>query len=211
MRLMAEDGANDSTFNIGIFVYDRAEELDFCGPLEVLSNAAELEAGKRKPAPGPWQVFTVGEKADILQMSGGLLVQPQYTFAQHPRIDLLLVPGGWTVPQVENPLVVEWVRAVAAGAQIATSVCTGVFLLGAVGLLDDRDVTTHASALEWLATDYPAARVQRGVRWVDQGSLVTAAGISAGIDMSLHLVERLLSRETAEQVARYMEYNWQET
>jgi transcriptional regulator GlxA family with amidase domain len=208
---MEADPTNEATFNIGIFLYPDVEVLDFAGPFEVLSTAALLEANRSAPRPGPWQVFTVGERADFLSTSGGLLVKPHYGFAHHPRIDLLVIPGGWTGPQLQNPVVVEWVRMVSGHARITASVCTGAFLLGAVGLLDHHDATTHWSAIDELARHVPAARVQRQVRWVDQGSLVTAAGISAGIDMSLHLVERLLSRETAEHVADEMEYAWRET
>jgi len=111
---------------------------------------------------------------------------------------------------VEKPAVLEWLRKVTQQTQLNTSVCTGAFLLGAVGLLDGHNTTTHWSALDELARDFPQTRVQREVRWVDEGPLVTAAGISAGIDMSLHLVERLSGRELAEHVAHYMEYRWNE-
>ena len=100
----------------------------------------------------------------------------------------------------------EWLRKVTQQTQLNTSVCTGAFLLGAVGLLDGHNTTTHWSALDELARDFPQTRVQREVRWVDEGPLVTAAGI----DMSLHLVERLSGRELAEHVAHYMEYRWNE-
>jgi transcriptional regulator GlxA family with amidase domain len=109
---------------------------------------------------------------------------------------------------MEKQPVLQWLRKVTSQAQLNTSVCTGAFLLGAVGLLDGHAVTTHWSALDALARRFPQARLQREVRWVDEGRLVTAAGISAGIDMSLHLVERLAGLELAEEIAHYMEYRW---
>lgn len=196
----------DETFNIGILLYEYVEELDFCGPFEVLKSAAFMRS-QREQKPD-WQVFTVAEEATILKTSGELLVKPHYGFHEHPHIDLLLIPGGATNLQLRKPAVIEWVRKVTQQTQINTSVCTGAFLLGAVGLLDGHDVTTHWGALDSLAKSFPGARVRREVRWVDEGSLVTAAGISAGIDMSLHLVERLAGLELAEEVAHYMEYQW---
>jgi transcriptional regulator GlxA family with amidase domain len=106
--------------------------------------------------------------------------------------------------------VLEWLRRVTPTAQLNTSVCTGAFLLGAVGLLDGHSATTHISALDNLAQRFPTVTVRRDVRWVDEGPIVTAAGVSAGIDMSLHLLERLDSRELAEDIAAYMEYRWNE-
>ena len=198
----------DETFNVGIFLYDGVEELDFCGPFEVLKAAASIRSARRQnPA---WRVFTVAEEPGLLKTSGELLIQPHFTFHDHPRIDLLLVPGGRTNLQMEKATVLAWVGNVTSHAQLNTSVCTGAFLLGAAGLLDGHAVTTHWSALDELARQFPSARVRREVRWVDEGRLVTAAGISAGMDMSLHLVERLAGRELAEEVARYMEYRWQE-
>ena len=193
---------------MGIFLYPGVEELDFCGPFEVLKAASYTRSEQgRNPA---WQVFTVAEEPGLLKTSGDLLIQQHFTFHDHPHIDLLLIPGGRTNLQMERQAVLEWLRKVTPQAQLNTSVCTGAFLLGAVGLLDGHTVTTHWSALDELAKQYPKAQVRREVRWVDEGRLVTAAGISAGIDMSLHLVERLAGRELAEEVARYMEYRWQE-
>jgi len=199
---------SDETFNIGIFLYDEVEELDFCGPFEVLKAAAYIRSERgQNPA---WQVFTVAEEPVLMKTSGELLIQPHFSFRDHPRIDLLLIPGGRTDLQMEKPAVLEWVRKVTSRTQLNTSVCTGAFLLGAAGLLDGHAVTTHWSALDKLARQFPRAQVRREVRWVDEGQLVTAAGISAGIDMSLHLVERLAGRELAEEVAHYMEYRWHE-
>lgn len=205
---MTSPAQTDQTFNIGILLYDGVEELDFCGPFETLKSAAYTRS-HREQRPD-WQVFTVAEEPGIVKTSGELLVQPHFTFQNHPHIDLLMIPGGAVHRQLERPTVVEWVKKVANEAELNTSVCTGALLLGEVGLLDGRKVTTHWSALDWLTERYPKALVQREVRWVDEGPIVTAAGISAGIDMSLHLVERLAGRQLAEDIAHYMDYRWNE-
>ncbi|MBV9230187.1 MAG: DJ-1/PfpI family protein, partial [Chloroflexi bacterium] len=130
--------SSQTGFNIGIFLYDGVEELDFCGPFEVLKAAAYTRS-TREQSPA-WQVFTVAEEPGLLKTSGELLVQPHYTFHDHPRIDLLLIPGGRTDLQLEKPVVIEWVRRVTPRTQLNTSVCTGAFLLGAAGLLDGHAV-----------------------------------------------------------------------
>lgn len=198
----------EQTFNIGIFLYDQVEELDFCGPFETFKSAAHFR--RINDFHPDWHVFTIAEEPGILKTSGELLIQPNFTFHDHPHIDLLIIPGGNTPPQLERPAVLEWARKVSQEAQLNTSVCTGAFLLGVMGLLDGRKATTHWGSLDRLAERFPTTQVQRDVRWVDEGPVVTAAGVSAGIDMSLHLVERLSGREMAEHVAHYMEYRWNE-
>lgn len=191
-------------YRVGILVYPNVEDLDFVGPLEVLHSAGAL-AG-----PSAWDVFTVAETDALIPTSGGLMVQPRYTFANHPPIDLLLVPGSDESKQVESLTVQAWLRKVTAQARITASVCTGALLLASTGLLDGHRATTHWSSLNRLEERFPQVRVQRNIRWVDEGAVITAAGISAGIDMSLHLVERLLGRDMAEKVAHYMDYAWDE-
>jgi transcriptional regulator GlxA family with amidase domain len=205
---MPSNGETGRPFNIGILLYDQVEELDFCGPYETFKSAAH--ARRQRERTPEWQVFTVAEESGLLSTSGDLRIQPHYTFENHPPIDLLLVPGGAANRQLERPVVLEWLRRVTPTAQLNTSVCTGAFLLGAVGLLDGHSATTHISALDNLAQRFPTVTVRRDVRWVDEGPIVTAAGVSAGIDMSLHLLERLDSRELAEDIAAYMEYRWNE-
>src|ERR1051326_2395680 len=158
---MTTSSHRDEIFNMGIFLYDGVEELDFCGPFEVLKAAAYTRSEKgQNPA---WHVFTVAEEPGLLKTSGELLIQPHFTFHDHPHIDLLLIPGGQTNLQLEKPAVLEWVRKVTSQAQLNTSVCTGAFLLGTAGLLDGHAVTTHWSALDELARRYPRAQVRREV------------------------------------------------
>jgi transcriptional regulator GlxA family with amidase domain len=193
--------------NIGILIFDDVEVLDFCGPFEVFSVAARLaqEAGKEPSL----TVFTLAERADgqPVRCVGGLLVQPHYSLENHPPIDLLVVPGGWgTRREVDNARLIDWIRAQATHTQFTTSVCTGAFLLGRAGLLAGRRITTHWASIERLRASLPSATVLEDIRYVDEGTIVTSAGISAGIDMALHLVARLHGDELARQTARQMEY-----
>ena len=208
---MAEPLRPDETLAVAIVLYDEVEELDFCGPFETFSVAAVLSAGEAAHRERPaFSVFTVAERGDLVKTGGGLRIQPNYSFQTAPPADIVLVPGGDTRPQLENTALLEWLKQATAHARLTTSVCTGAFLLGTLGLLEGRAATTHWGALDNLAATFPNTRVQREVRWVDEGAIITSAGISAGIDMSLHVVERLLGRGLAEETARTMEYRWNE-
>ncbi len=196
-----------AALTVGILIFDDVEVLDFCGPFEVFSVAARIAADE----PPAFTVFTVAERAGLVAARGGLRVRPDYTLADHPPIDLRVVPGGWgTRREVGNAALIAWIARVAAGARLTTSVCTGAFLLAKAGLLEGRAATTHWQSLDRLAATYPDIEVRRETRGGDEGVVVTSAGTSAGIDMSLHMVERLLSRERAEATARHMEYDWRD-
>jgi transcriptional regulator GlxA family with amidase domain len=157
-------------------------------------------------------VFTIAQTDRIVKARGNLQVKPDYTIENHPPIDLLIVPGGWgTRREVENEVLIDWLAKVSRATQLNASVCTGSFLLGKIGLLDGKKATTHWGSLDRMAQTFPQIQVQREIRWVDEGAVVTSAGISAGIDMSLHLVERIYGRELAEKTAYQMEYFWQQT
>jgi transcriptional regulator GlxA family with amidase domain len=191
--------------NIGILLFDDVEVLDFCGPFEVFSVAART--GAEAGGDPPFTVFTLAERAGLVRAVGGLKVQPDYTIDDHPPINLLLVPGGWgTRREVDNPRLIEWIRAQDAQTDLTTSVCTGAFLLGRAGLLEGHRVTTHWASIERLRQSLPGATVLDDARFVDEGKIVTSAGISAGIDMALHLVARLGGDDLARQTARRMEY-----
>jgi transcriptional regulator GlxA family with amidase domain len=136
-----------------------------------------------------------------------VVIQPDYSFADHPPIDVVLVPGGVVDEVMNEAAVVGWIAEVSAAARLTASVCNGAFLLAAAGVLDGRRVTTHWEDIDALRTRFPALTVEDGPRWVDQGDVVTSAGISAGIDMSLHLVERLQSRTLAAATARQMDFH----
>lgn len=191
------------TRSVGIFVFHDVEVLDFCGPFEVFSVAG------RQISPGAFEVFTVAAEAGPLLARNGLSVNPKHTFADAPHIDVLLIPGGQgTRPLMHEPPVLQWIAEQAGKAELVLSVCTGSLLLAKAGLLKNQAATTHHAALELLRQSAPATEVREGVRYIDNGRLITSAGVAAGIDMSFHVVEKLLGKELAEKTARYIEYPW---
>jgi transcriptional regulator GlxA family with amidase domain len=188
---------------VGILVFDEVEVLDFAGPFEVFAVADSLNDQAL------FQTFTLAEHPGTIRARNGLKIVPEHTLESAPRLDLLVVPGGFgTRPLLRRPALLEWVRKTARTAEIVASVCTGSLVLGAAGLLDGLGATTHHRAFAELRAVAPLARVEEGRRFVDQGAIVTAAGISAGIDVSLHLVAKLAGREVARRTAEYMEYRW---
>lgn len=194
------------THNVGIFIYHHAEVLDLAGPFEVFCTASHLHARRHPDQPALFDVFTIAELPLLVEARGGLSIQPNYTIDDHPPLDLLIIPGGVHAPQLLRQAVIQWIVTVSRAAALTTSVCTGAFLLAQAGLLDGRSATTHWEDLPALRADFPRVNVLSDRRWVDAGDVVTSAGISAGIDMSLHLVERLEGRELALRTARQMEW-----
>lgn len=186
---------------IGIVIYDEAEVLDFAGPFEVFSTAARLSENK------PWSVCLISERQTV-NARGGFSVQSHFTLDNHPPLDVLLVSGGVHTWAMNNRKLLAAIRKAGESAMWVTSVCTGAFLLAEAGLLSHEKVTTHWEDLPDLHRRFPRLQVHETVRWVEDGNRITSAGISAGIDMSLHLVEKLHSRELAEKTARQMDYEW---
>lgn len=192
-----------ATRHLAILLFDDAEVLDFCGPFEVFSAAA------RQTDPRAFNVFTVAEKPGPVIARNGLSVNPHCTLADCPKTDMLLVPGGMgTRRELNNGPLIEWIRRMADDAELVLSVCTGALLLGKAGLLDGLEATTHHVGFDLLREIVPTATVHEDRRFVDNGRIVTSAGIAAGIDMSLHVVERLLGRDIAVATATHMEYPW---
>lgn len=187
---------------IGIVIYDDAEVLDFAGPYEVFATATRL-----CDTP-PWRVSLISERQEVMAR-GGFLVQSHFTLADYPPLDVLLVSGGVHTAAMKSPALLSALREAGDSARWVTSVCTGAFLLAEAGLLTDQRVTTHWEDIADLRQRFPALTVQGNSRWVEDGNRLTSAGISAGIDMSLHLVEKLHSRKLAEDTARQMDYAWQ--
>jgi len=193
---------------VGIFLFDEVEVLDFAGPFEVLSTAGRV--AQRSGAEVPFRVLLIGQTQTPVRARGGLLVTPHHAFFHHPHLDVVLIPGG-DVSVVQNDAeVVRWTKAVSATAMLTVSVCTGAFVLGAAGLLAGRRVTTHWEDVADLRQAFPEAQVEADQRFIDEGTLVTSAGISAGIDMSLHLVRRFTTEDLAQRTARQMDYAWQD-
>lgn len=196
------------TITVGIYVFPEVEILDFAGPYEVFTTASRV-FGRARPADAkPFAVFTVADTSEPIKARAGLPVLPEYGFAEHPAIDLLIVPGGVVTAELARAAVCRWIAEVAAGTRITAAVCTGAFLLARAGLLDGKRATTHREDIADLQRDFPGLQVLADQCWVDEGNVVTSGGISAGIDMSLHLVERLAGRELALRTARQMEYRW---
>jgi transcriptional regulator GlxA family with amidase domain len=193
--------------NVGILIFEGVEVLDFCGPFEVFATTELSDSDPFDDATRPFRVFTIAEQAGVVKCTGGLLVQPHFTIEDHPPLDILVVPGGYgTRREVNNPRLLDWIAAQDRSTELTTSVCTGAFLLAARGLLDNMAATTHWASIERLRTAHPAVTVHDDVRYVDSGRIVTSAGVSAGIDMSLHVVARLLGEDVARHTARRMEY-----
>jgi transcriptional regulator GlxA family with amidase domain len=194
-------------WNAGILIFDGVEVLDFAGPFEVFSRTRLVPgaASRRSEESAPFTVFTVAKSRTPIAATGGLTVTPHYGFADAPRIDLLLVPGGQgTRPLLEDAETLEWIRRTAAAARQVTSVCTGALLLAKIGLLAGRRATTHWNALDLLAT-LPVGTVERERRVVDDG-IITSAGVASGIDMAFYVVERRCGAAVADETARYIEY-----
>jgi transcriptional regulator GlxA family with amidase domain len=194
--------------NVGIFIFDDVEVLDLAGPFEVFSVASRVKARLEPGALPPFNVFTVGETTATTHARGGLAITPGFSFASHPEIDLLVIPGGVVSAQLQNENVIRWISATAARSQITGSVYTGACLLAKAGLLDGQRATTHWSDIDDMKTMFPTVIVEDHMRWVDLGGIITSAGISAGMDMSLHLVSRLHSETLARATARQMDYRW---
>ena len=187
---------------IGILLFDGVEELDAVGPWEVLAWWT-----RTFPDDG-YEVVTLAPAGGTVTCAKGMRIEAQHAFADAPATDVLIHPGG----QGTRPLMVDedhlrWVREQRTTTSLMASVCTGSLVLAAAGLLRDRPATTHWASLDLLAETDPTIRVDRSARFVDDGDVLTSAGVSAGIDLALHLVVRLASRERAAQVRRGIQYD----
>jgi transcriptional regulator GlxA family with amidase domain len=192
---------------VGILIFDEVEVLDFCGPFEVFSSARKPD--QHGDDQRLFKAITIAETDSIISCRGGLLVQPTATIENHPPLDIIVIPGGQgTRKEVHNQKIITWIQQQNKLTQLTTSVCTGAFLLAEGKLLDNHRATTHWGSINRMSNTYPLVEVLADTRVVDEGHVITSAGVSAGIDMSLHVVERLFDRETALWTARSMEYNW---
>jgi transcriptional regulator GlxA family with amidase domain len=180
---------------VAIVIFNQMELLDFAGPAEVFAAAG-----------GAFKVYTVAETAKPIVSQGFVTITPQYTIANCPRPDILVIPGGNTSSVSRSELMLNWIKDVSQSSEHVMSVCTGAFVLAKAGPLDGLEVTTHHSAIANLTRNYPKVKVRTDVRVVDNGKILTAAGVSAGIDGALHLVSKLRGPKAAETTARYMEY-----
>jgi transcriptional regulator GlxA family with amidase domain len=195
---------------VGILVFSEVEVLDFCGPFEVFS-VARLDEDRRRHDQPPYEVFLVAEQTGIIVATGGLKVVPDHTLDDCPPLDVLVVPGGWgTRREMSNDRLIAWLEERARQVTTLTSVCTGSLLLAKAGLLDGKRATTHWRVLNEMRVWFPAVNVIDDQHVVEEGDLLTSAGISAGIDMALRVVARHHGETIARAAARYMEYPFPE-
>jgi transcriptional regulator GlxA family with amidase domain len=197
--------------NIAIVLFDRVEVLDFAGPFEVFSVCGAH--GEHK---GNFNVYTVAERTPVIAR-GGLSVKPDYLLDNCPPPDIFLIPGGggYTdkgVPfgsrkEMHNAVLLEWIKKHHISAELVLSVCTGSLILAKAGLLDGLSATTHWKAIDQLREAAPQTTIVDDQRWVDNGRVITSAGVSAGIDMSLYVIQKLLGKADADDTARSMEYD----
>ncbi len=189
-------------WSVGIFLFNEVEVLDFAGPFEVFSITKVHEEK-------PFTVYTVSQNGEMITARNGLKVQPDYSIEDLPPVDILLIPGGKGVREneVKNDIVINWIRQQMKEVKLMTSVCTGALLLAKAGLLDGLKATTHWASIQTFKKDFPNVEVMENVKFVDEGHIITSAGISAGINMSFHIVKNLLGVEVAEDTAKSMEYD----
>ena len=192
---------------VGILIFDDVEVLDFSGPFEVFS--VTRPNGENSDKTRLFRVVTIAEEDRIINCRGGLLVKPHMAIENHPQLDILVIPGGQgTRRERHNQRLLDWIAQQDQHTNFMTSVCTGAFLLAERGLLDNHRATTHWASIEWMRETYPKVEIVAEERVVDEGHIITSAGVSAGIDMSLHVVSRLFGTDVAVWTARQMEYNW---
>lgn len=195
---------------VGILLFPDVEVLDFCGPYEVFS-VTRLDEPRRRDDPSPFEVLLVAEQEGPVKATGGLRVIPDHTLTTCPPLDILVVPGGWgTRAEIANERLLAWIAERGTQVETLASVCTGSMLLGQAGLLDGRRATTHWQALDWMRKAFPSVTVEEALHVVEDGHLLTSAGISAGIDLALRVVMRYCGEEAARATARHMEYPFPE-
>ncbi|MBB6450226.1 transcriptional regulator GlxA family with amidase domain [Geomicrobium halophilum] len=195
--------SNNKRWRVGVFLFDDVEVLDFAGPFEVFS-VTTLENGEK-----PFAVETVSETGKMVIARNGLKVQPDYSIDKMPQFDILIIPGGLGAREreIHNENVIKWIENQKQNVQLMASVCTGSLLLAKAGLLKNRKCTTHWASLERLEKEFPEVNVKQNVKFVDDKDIITSGGISAGINMSFHIVKRLLGEKVARKTAERMEYD----
>ena len=195
---------------VGIVLFNGIEVLDFCGPFEVFS-VTRLNEERRAEEHSPFEVLLVAQTAAPVTTTGGMEVLPQFTFTNCPALDVLVVPGGLgTRVEMKNDAMLTFVQLRAAQVETLCSVCTGALILANAGLLDGLCATTHWRALALMQELFPQISVDKHSHVVEQGNIITSAGISAGIDMALRVVVRYFGEPVARAAARHMEYSFPE-
>jgi putative intracellular protease/amidase len=188
--------------NLAILIFEGVQIIDYTGPYETFGHTYSATQ------PVPFNIYTVAEKPQALTTAMGMSVNPKYTVDNSPKPDILVVPGGDVRSAMDSPKVMKWLQDSAKNAEIVMSVCNGAFILAQAGLLDGLEATTTATLIERFKGAAPKTKVVSDKRFVDNGKIITTAGLSSGIDGALHIIERLYGRGTAEMAALGMEYNW---
>ena len=196
------------TLHVAILAFDDVEALDLAGPYEVFTTASRMALRADPSAPPPFKTSCVARTREAVRARAGMAIVPSHGFVDAPPTDILIVPGGVVDAVMTHQETLEWIANTHANTLLTASVCTGAFLLAASGVLTNGPVTTHWEDQTDLEQQFPTLEVQSGKRWVDQGKLITSGGISAGIDMSLHIVSRLMSEALASRTAKQMEFQW---
>jgi len=191
--------------NVAILVFDDVEVLDFAGPYEVFNVASEVTS------PPPFYVYAVGISDRPAVARGRFVVSPRYTVFDAPQASILVIPGGYgTRPLINHERLIGWIREQAGKVDYLLSVCTGALLLAKAGLLEGRPATTHHTAFDRLAGLSPSTNVQKDKRFVQSTDRIfTSGGISAGIDLALHVVDRVAGPQVRQLVVEEMEYHWE--
>ncbi|MDA7414738.1 DJ-1/PfpI family protein [Xenophilus arseniciresistens] len=202
---------HERSLQVSILVFDDVEALDFAGPYEVFTTASRVQARRAPGQPPAFAVSLVAQSLAPVRARAGLRVLPDHVLDDTPPTDLLLIPGGVVDAARQSRPLLDWIARLHAGTRLTASVCTGAFLLADAGVLPAGPCTTHWEDVADLQAQFPPLQVQQDPRWVAQPArrLYTSAGISAGLDLSLHLVGQLISLELAQATARQMDYHWQ--
>lgn len=197
----ADAGNSTSKKKVAILVYEGVYLLDFAGPLEIFNDAMMSDTA------AAFEVYLVGVTKDPIKAHTGTIITPNYSINDCPKPDILVIPGGDLGLGTRNQEVGDWIKSESAKSEITMSVCTGAFILADLGLLDSMEATTWYGAVDRLGVKYPKINVAHGKRFTDNGKIITTAGVSAGIDGALHIVERYFGRDAAARTAKFIEYN----
>lgn len=192
----------DEKIKVGIFLFNEVEVLDFAGPFEVFSLSSKNNEKL-------FEIITIGETGELISARNGLKVLPMANFKDKIKLDILIIPGGYGAEEIEikNQITINWIKEQKSKVKILASVCTGAFLLAESGILDNKSATTHWMDIDRLENEYPKIRIIKNLKFVDEDDIITSGGISAGINMSFHIIKRLFGVDIAKSTAKRMEYD----
>ena len=186
---------NKNNINTAVFIFNDVQTMDFAAPLEVFDQAS-------------FNVFTVAKISEPVKTSSGQKLIPSFNFANHPEIEILVIPGGRDFDQASDPDEVEWLRKTSKTSKFILTVCCGSIEYAKAGLLGNQAATTHHGYLDYLKKFQPNAKIVSGRKWVDSGKLISSGGHCSGIDASLYLISKINGMKEAERIAKWMEYPW---